>query len=395
MSMALNIMKNLPVPSESLGFALNRRCTWSWSLGLSSSKLNISKHRVKRSNYSTSSFTSRSNSSSATEKENHRESCSLVNRNFLTLKDFTNDEVKTLLWTAFDLKKRIKDHHELYQPLKGKNLAMIFEKRSTRTRMSTESGFASLGGHPIFLSSQDIHLGVNENLSDSARVISRFSDIILARVYSNKTLQTLAKDGSKPVVNGLCDVYHPLQILADFQTLHEHYGQLKGLNIAWVGDGNNNVTHSFLMGCPKMGMNLRVASPKGYEVDKLVALDADALCKENNTTIHYTNDPREAVESCDVIVTDTWVSMGAEEEKAKRLADFHGYQVTQALCSLAKPDYTFLHCLPRKSEEVSDEVFYSRHSLVWDEAENRKWTVMSVLHHLLMDYNPVSPMPKF
>jgi len=320
---------------------------------------------------------------------------SLVKRNFLTLRDYTNDEIKTLLWTAMDLKKRIKGNDELLEPLRGKSLSMIFEKRSTRTRMSTESGFSLLGGHAMFLSSQDIHLGVNEHLTDTARVISRFSDIILARVYSHDTLLTLAKEGDVPIVSGLCDVYHPLQILADFQTLQEHFGQLRGLNVAWVGDGNNNVTHSFMMGCPKMGMNLRVAAPKGYEVNTKVALDADQFCKENGTTIYYTNDPREAVKGADVIVTDTFVSMGAEHEKTQRLKDFQGYQVDRSLTALAHPNHVFLHCLPRKAEEVTDDVFYADNSLVWNEAENRKWTVMSVLLHLLKDHHQMIPVPDF
>ncbi|XP_067934455.1 ornithine transcarbamylase, mitochondrial-like [Watersipora subatra] len=319
----------------------------------------------------------------------------LIGKHFLTLKDFSNEEVKTLLWTSSDLKKRIKHEGEPYQPLQGKSLAMIFEKRSTRTRMSTESGFALLGGHPLFLTKDDIHLGVNETLSDSARVFSKLVDIVLARVYSHDTLLTLAMHSDIPIVSGLCDKYHPLQILADLLTLQEHFGQLRGLELAWVGDGNNNITHSFMMGCPKLGVNLRVAAPKGYEVDRRVASDADQLCKENGTKIYYTNDPREAVAGSDVVVTDTWVSMGVEEEKEQRLRDFAGFQVTKDLCALAKPEHVFLHCLPRKQEEVRDDVFYGSRSLVWQEAENRKWTVMSVLLHLLHDHQPTTPEPDF
>ncbi|KPP59458.1 hypothetical protein Z043_122620, partial [Scleropages formosus] len=226
--------------------------------------------------------------------------------------------------------------------------------------------FALLGGHPCFLTSQDIHLGVNENTRDTARVLSGLTDLILARVYSHSTLEELVKEASIPVINGLSDLYHPIQILADFLTLQEHYGSLSGLTVSWIGDGNN-VLHSFMTTAAKLGVHLRIATPK-------CALNSHAY--QFGTSLFLTSNPVEAACGSNVLVTDTWVSMGQEEEKKQRLKDFHGYQITLQTGSVASPDWTFLHCLPRKPEEVDDQVFYSHRSLVFPEAENRKWTIM-------------------
>ncbi|CAL9690072.1 unnamed protein product [Knipowitschia caucasica] len=318
----------------------------------------------------------------------------LRGRSFLTLKDFGSDEIKKLLWASADIKHRIKQNKEHLPLLQGKSIAMIFEKRSTRTRMSTETGFALLGGHPCFLTSQDIHLGVNESSTDTARVLSGLCDIVLARVYSHATLEDLAKDTSIPIINGLSDMYHPIQILADFLTLQEHYGSLNGLTLSWIGDGNN-VLHSFMMTAAKLGVHLKIATPKGYEPEQSVIQEAQRLSAEFGTQLVLTSDPMEAAHDSNVLVTDTWVSMGQEEEKRKRLKDFEGYQITMKTGSVAKPDWTFLHCLPRKSEEVDDHVFYSSRSLVFPEAENRKWTIMGLMVSLLTDYAPKMPMLKF
>ncbi|XP_010776998.1 ornithine carbamoyltransferase, mitochondrial [Notothenia coriiceps] len=321
-------------------------------------------------------------------------SVNLKGRSCLTLKDFSSDEIKRLLWVSGDLKHRIK-HEKQYLPLlQGKSIAMIFEKRSTRTRMSTEIGFALLGGHPCFLTSQDIHLGVNESGTDTARVLSGLCDIVLARVYSHSTLEELDKEASIPIINGLSELYHPIQILADFLTLQEHYGSLSGLTVSWIGDGNN-VLHSFMMTAAKLGVHLKIATPKGYEPERSVIQEAQRLSKEHGTQLVLTSDPMEAAHGSNVLVTDTWVSMGQEEEKKKRLKDFKGYQITMQTGSVAKPDWTFLHCLPRKMEEVDDEVFYSSRSLVFSEAENRKWTIMGLMVSLLTDYTPQIPMQKF
>jgi len=321
-------------------------------------------------------------------------SVNLKGRSCLTLKDFSSDEIKKLLWVSGDLKHRIKLEKQYLPLLQGKSIAMIFEKRSTRTRMSTETGFALLGGHPCFLTSQDIHLGVNESCTDTARVLSGLCDIVLARVYSHSTLEELDKEATIPIINGLSDLYHPIQILADFLTLQEHYGSLSGLTLSWIGDGNN-VLHSFMMTAPKLGVHLKVATPKGYEPEKSVIQEAQRLSKLHGTQLLLTSDPMEAAQGSNVLVTDTWVSMGQEEEKKKRLKDFHGYQITMQTGSVAKPDWTFLHCLPRKMEEVDDEVFYSSRSLVFPEAENRKWTIMGLMVSLLTDYTPQTPMLKF
>ncbi|XP_069617720.1 ornithine transcarbamylase, mitochondrial [Ranitomeya imitator] len=312
----------------------------------------------------------------------------------LTLKNFNAEEIKHFLWVSADLKHRIKQKGEYLPLLQGKSLAMIFEKRSTRTRLSTETGFALLGGHPCFLTTQDIHLGVNESLKDTARVLSGMTDAVLARVYHQSDLELLAKEASIPIVNGLSDDYHPIQILADYLTIQEHYGCLKGLTISWIGDGNN-VLHSFMLSAAKFGMNLHIATPKGYEPNSAVTAAAKQFSKESGTKLLMTNDPLEAASGANVLVTDTWVSMGQEEEKKKRLQDFTGYQITMQTAKLAASNWTFLHCLPRKPEEVDDEVFYSPKSLVFQEAENRKWTIMGVMVSLLTDYSPQMPRPTF
>jgi ornithine carbamoyltransferase len=262
--------------------------------------------------------------------------------------------------------------------------------------MATEVGFGLLGGRPIFLSPDDVHFGVSESVRDSARVISGFVDLILARVYGHQVLTELSQYSQVPVINGLSDTYHPLQILADLLTLQEHFGSLKGLKLAWVGDGNN-IVHSLMMACPKLGMDLRIATPKGYECNKEVIADAIPFSIKSGAQLMFTTDPREAVHQADVIVTDTWISMGQEKEKKERLKAFSEYQVTRQLCKEASKDWVFMHCLPRKAEEVTDDVFYDeKRSLVWSEAENRMWTVMAVMLHLLMEYpSPKSAKPKF
>ncbi|KAI5621422.1 ornithine carbamoyltransferase, mitochondrial [Silurus asotus] len=321
-------------------------------------------------------------------------SVNLKGRSFLTLKDFNPDEIKHILWMSADLKQRIKHEGQYLPLLQGKSIAMIFEKRSTRTRLSTETGFELLGGHPCFLTSRDIHLGVNESLKDTARVLSSLTDIVLARVYSHSTLEELNQEAYVPIINGLSDLYHPIQILADLLTLQEHYSYLKGLTVSYIGDGTN-IIHSLMMSLAKLGVNLRIATPKGYEPNAAVTQEAMHLAKQYGTELHLFSEPMAAAEGSNVLVTDTWVSMGKENERTKRLKDFHGYQVTMQTGSVAAPDWTFLHSLPRKSEEVDDEVFYSPRSLVFPEAENRKWTIMGLIACILTDYSPQIPKLKF
>eukprot|EP00117_Sycon_ciliatum_P000831 scpid76064/ scgid6741/ Ornithine carbamoyltransferase, mitochondrial; Ornithine transcarbamylase len=321
-----------------------------------------------------------------------------VGKDFLTLRDFSATDIRHLLWVAQDLKTRIKIQKERITPLSGKSAALIFQKRSTRTRTSSETGFALLGGHPAFLSASDVHLGVSETIHDTAKVLSGLVDLILLRCDKHEEVEELAKHASVPVVNGLSETFHPLQTLADILTMKEHfasrYASLDGLNVAWVGDGNN-IIHSLLMGCLPLGINMRVATPKGYELFPNVAAYADLLANKHSTEFLVTNDPLEAVRGANVIVTDTWISMGQEEEKAARLKAFEGYQVTSKMCEEAASDWVFLHCLPRKQEEVADEVFFSPRSLVYQEAENRKWTVMAVMLSLLGQHTPTTEQPRF
>jgi ornithine carbamoyltransferase len=317
-------------------------------------------------------------------------------RSLLSLKDLSAGEITALLDSADALKALYRPHKNGFsefsekgppRPLEGKSMAMIFQKRSTRTRVSTETGFSMMGGHALFLGSEDIQLGTNESMTDTARVLSRFNSVILARVFAHADVEELAREASVPVINALSDKYHPLQILADLQTLRAHLGgatgDLRGLKVAWVGDGNN-ITHSLMVALPKLGIDLRVATPKGYEPLDDVAQIARAAAEEGGAQLDFTHVAAEAVEGADVVVTDTWVSMGQEDEYARRVADFAGYQVTRDMMAGAAPDWKFLHCLPRKPQEVDDDVFYDpERSLVWDEAENRMWTVMAVAKDLL------------
>jgi ornithine carbamoyltransferase len=256
---------------------------------------------------------------------------------------------------------------------------MIFQKRSTRTRVSTETGMALLGGHALFLGPTDIQLGVNESMRDTANVLARFNDVILARVFGHGDVVELAHHSDVPVINALSDLHHPLQTLADLMTLQEHFGKenLRGKTVAWVGDGNN-VLHDLALGSAILGMNVSVATPAGYEMNADILAKTEKLAAAAGASVSTTTVAAEAVKDSHVVVTDTWVSMGQEDEYAKRVAEFDGYQVTNELMAHADPTAVFLHCLPRHPEEVADEVFYSDKSLVFPEAENRMWTVMAV-----------------
>ena len=302
----------------------------------------------------------------------------LKGRSLLSLDDFTADEIRFLL----DESKRLKADFKAYKrtkPLSGLTLGMIFQKRSTRTRVSTETAMYFLGGHAIFLSSADIQLGAGETIKDTARVLTRMVDGVLARVYSHNDVIELEKYATVPIINALSDKYHPLQILADLLTIEEHKGKLAGLKLAWVGDGNN-VCNSLLTGCAKMGINMSVATPKGYEPPKDVIENAMDYADETGAKIVITNDPVAAVTNADVVVTDTFVSMGEEKEAAAKLKEFEKYVVTEELVDNAKSDYIFMHCLPYKHKEATEEVFESGNSVVFDEAENRLHTVMAVLN---------------
>jgi ornithine carbamoyltransferase len=307
----------------------------------------------------------------------------MVGRHFISIDELSNAELQGLL----DLSKQYRatygkdstvDPLQAPKPMTGETMSMIFQKRSTRTRVSTETGMALMGGHALFLGPSDIQLGVNESMKDTALVLSRFNSVILARVYAHSDILELAEHATVPVINALSDLHHPLQTLADLMALDDHFGgNLKGKTVSWVGDGTN-VLHDLALGAAKLGMNVRIATPAGYEPDARIMELTKHLANENGGEVFTTTDASEAVVGSDVVVTDTWVSMGQEDEYAKRVADFEGYQVNADLMAKANDGAVFLHCLPRHPEEVSDEVFYSDQSLIFPEAENRMWTVMSV-----------------
>jgi ornithine carbamoyltransferase len=296
-------------------------------------------------------------------------------RHFLTLKDLSSAELKQLLSRASELKK-IHREGALYEPLKNRVLGMIFEKSSTRTRVSFESGMAQFGGHALFLSSRDTQLGRGEPVEDSARVISSMVDAVMIRTFEHSLVETFAQYSSVPVINALTDDYHPCQLLADMQTYQEHRGSIEGKKVVWVGDGNN-MCNSYINAASLLDFQLVIACPKGYEPNpELVAEHQDRV-----TVLH---DAKDAAKGADLIVTDVFASMGQEDEQEQRLKDFDGFQVNTDLMSLANKDALFMHCLPaHRGEEVSAEVLDHPDSVVWDEAENRLHAQKALLEFLL------------
>lgn len=305
-------------------------------------------------------------------------------KDLLSLQDLSSAEVTELLDLAAQLKqdnKEGKQHHLL----KGKTIGLIFAKSSTRTRVSFEVGMYQLGGHALFLSCNDIQLGRGECIHDTAKTLSRFLDGIMIRTFDQKEVEELAECADIPVINGLTDLLHPCQVLADLLTIREHKGTLKGLKMSYLGDGNN-MANSLIQGAAKVGMDISVASPKGYECDADIVAAAKQTAAENGCSIVLTDDPKEAVKDADVVVTDTWVSMGQEEEKAQRIKDFAGYEVNSDLMALAKSDAIFLHCLPAyRGYEVSEEVIDGAQSVIFDEAENRLHAQKAVMVKLMRD----------
>ncbi len=290
-------------------------------------------------------------------------------RHFLTLKDFTKEEILEIIDLGLEIKKDLKNGiHKDYMP--KKTLAMIFEKSSTRTRVSFETGIYQLGGHGLFLSNRDIHLGRGEPVKDTARVISSMCDMVMIRTFEHSKLEEFASFSKVPVINGLTDSYHPVQLLADYMTMIE-YGVAEGAKVAYVGDGNN-MTHSWLMLAAKLGFELRIATPVGYEVDSKILEDAYALAKISGAKIFVSNDPKEAIKGATVVTTDTWASMGQEDEKEERVKVFAGYMVDDLMMCLAEKNAKFLHCLPAyRGQEVSESVLEGHADIVFDEAENR------------------------
>ena len=302
-------------------------------------------------------------------------------RDFLVLQDFTPQEISLILDTASDLKRETA-REAVHRLIQGKTLAMIFQKPSTRTRVSFEVAMNQLGGHSIYLGWNDVHLGRGEPISDTARVLDRYVDGIMARVFSHDHLEELAENAKIPVINGLSDLFHPCQILGDLLTIREKRGDLEGLKLAFVGDGNN-VCNSLLLGCSKIGMDISVGTPKGYEPAQGVVDLTKKNATDSGSKVEINNSPKAVLKDADIIYTDVWISMGQEKESEKRKKDFNQFQVTEELCSVAYENYLFMHCLPREKYEVTDEVFYGPHSIVWDQAENRLHAQKALLVLLL------------
>lgn len=293
----------------------------------------------------------------------------IVGKSLLTLEELTKDNIIELVELGIEMKKEPKKYQN---SLAGKILAMIFEKASTRTRMSFEAGIVQLGGNAIVMNAGDTQIGRGEPIEDTAKVMSAYVDGIMIRTFEDSKVESLAKYASVPVINGLTDDHHPCQVLADLMTIYEHYGTFDGVKLAYVGDGNN-MAHSLMIGGALVGMDVTVASPVGYQVKGEYVATAQKLAIESGAKIESLVDPQEAVKQADVVYTDVWTSMGWEEENAKRLAAFaNHYQVNQQLVAGAQADYKFLHCLPaHRGEEVTAEIIDGKHSLVYQEAENR------------------------
>jgi ornithine carbamoyltransferase len=301
-------------------------------------------------------------------------------KDFIEIHDYSADEVRELFEIARDMKRQPQNFR---RALEGQTLAMIFEKSSTRTRVSFEVGMFQLGGHALFLSARDIQLGRGEPIVDTARVLSRYVDGIMARTYAHKTVTDLAEFATVPVINGLTDLSHPCQVMADYFTAWEKFGDLGGRKLAYVGDGNN-MAHSLMFGGPKVGMHVAVATPAGYAPDPTVVGMAQADADAAGTKVVVTTSIEEAVRDADVVETDVWASMGQEDEAEKRRRDFEGWQVDKRVMSLAKKDAVFMHCLPaHRGEEVAAEVIDSPRSVIFDEAENRLHVQKAIMYALM------------
>jgi len=299
-------------------------------------------------------------------------------RHFLTLQDLSKAELEAVLQRAVELKQQHRNG-TAPRPCDGKVLAMIFEKSSTRTRVSFEAGMAQLGGSALFLSPNDTQLGRGEPVEDSARVISRMVDIIMIRTFGHDRIKTFAEYSSVPVINALTDDFHPCQLLADMQTYLEHRGSIRGKKVAWVGDGNN-MCQSYINAADMLDFELAIACPTGYEPSK-------ALLEKFGDRITIVREPAQALSDADLVVTDTWASMGQEEEKKQREKDFAGFQVNEAMMEQqAAPDALFMHCLPAyRGLEISDSMLESKWSVVWDEAENRLHAQKALMEFLLAE----------
>ncbi|MCC6759359.1 MAG: ornithine carbamoyltransferase [Candidatus Omnitrophica bacterium] len=303
-----------------------------------------------------------------------------MKRDFISLKSYTNAELAKLLDDASRLKKA---KNRITNDLKGKTIGLIFQKPSNRTRVSFEVGIHQLGGNCIYLGPEEINLGKRETTSDVAHTLSRYLDGIVARTFSHQDVVELAKFSTVPVINGLTDLSHPCQAMADMLTIKEHFGKLKGIKMAYVGDGNN-VCHSLMIICAKLGVHLTVAHPKGFAPLDKVCDAASEMAVDTKAKITVTTDPKEAVKGAQVIYADTWVSMGQEEEAKKRLKIFENYQINSKITASADKKYIFMHCLPaHRGQEVTEDIIDGPHSVIFDQAENRLHVQKAVLLRLL------------
>lgn len=302
----------------------------------------------------------------------------LKGKHLLSPQDLSPEEIEAVLDKSIELKQKLQ-RGESHEMLHGKTLGMIFAKPSTRTRVSFETAMTQLGGHAIYMGMGDLQLGRGETIADTARTLSRYVNAIMARLFKHEDIVELARNSSVPVINGLTDLLHPCQTLADLQTIREKKGKLKGLKLAWIGDGNN-VCNSLLLGCTLVGMNISAACPKGYEPNAEIVKQAQDNATKSGAKLEIVNDSSKAVAGADVIYTDVLVSMGQEKEREQRMKDFKGYQVNAELLKHAKGDVIFMHCLPaHRGEEATAEVIDGPHSVVFDQAENRLHAQKAVL----------------
>jgi len=303
-----------------------------------------------------------------------------MKKDLISIKDISKDEIDELLELAQALKV---DPSAYYEKLKGKSLGLIFQKPSNRTRVSFEVGMYQLGGYSVYLGPDDIKLGTREATKDIAQTLSRYLDIIVARTFSHREVIGLAENATIPVINGLSDLLHPCQGLADIFTIREKFGQLEGLNMAYIGDGNN-VLHSLLYAVCATGVHIKIAVPKGYEPDSAILSETSKIAKAKGSKVELCHDKESAISDADIIYTDVWVSMGQENDREKRFSDFKNFQVGLDLLKKARPECVVMHCLPaHRGEEITDEVLDGPHSIVFDQAENRLHMQKAILLQLL------------
>jgi len=307
-----------------------------------------------------------------------------MKNHLLTVADLTVEDIEGIFELTDKLKEEVKNGVD-HPILAGKALGMIFQKSSTRTRVSFETGMFQLGGHALFLSSNDIQLGRGESISDTAKTLSRYIDGIMIRTYDHSDVEELAEEGTVPVINGLTDLLHPCQILADLYTIQEKKGNLEGKKLAYLGDGNN-IANSLLLGTTKVGMDVAIATPDDYKPNSEMIAKAKKQAEKSGSKVEIIDDPEAAVKDADAVYTDTWASMGDEDEKEARMKAFDGYQVTTELMSTAKDDAIFLHCLPAyRGQEMTAEVIDGPQSVVFDEAENRMHVQKAIMAKLMAD----------